>query len=218
MPPLKNYFLRNVALPAAWIGLTLLSLPQAGFAAEQPMSIPGHICEPLPVGELTDEQLKELVPDGSPGKVRVRWATESQDNVYGFNVMRADSDGGPFRKINRSVIPGEGTTNLPKSYCYLDNTAERGKTYWYYIEEVTLDGQRKAIEETKGKDGKGTRVTVRQVEAERQWLRERARQAANPTPAPIKSSNATSPTAVKITLNQPTTETTVTAAKVNPLE
>jgi hypothetical protein len=144
------------------------------------MSIPGHVCDPLPTGTLTDEDLKRLVPEGSAGKVRVRWATESQDNVFGFNVMRTEAEGGPYAKINRSVIPGEGTTNMPKSYCYLDTAVERGKTYWYYIEEVTLDGQRKAIDETKGKDGKGTKVKVRQVDEERKWIRDRALQATIP--------------------------------------
>jgi hypothetical protein len=166
------------------IGSGLLTLALISFAParpaapELPISIPGHYCDPLPVGELTDAQLRELVPDGSPGKVRIRWTIESQDNVFGFNVMRAESESGPFIKVNRSIIPGEGTTNMPKAYCYLDTQVERGKTYWYYVEEVTLDGQRTAIEGTKGPDGKGTKVTVRHVEAEREWLRNRARQLA----------------------------------------
>jgi hypothetical protein len=161
-------------------------------APELPTSIPGHFCDPLPVGELTDEQLLELVPDNSPGRVRVRWATESQENVFGFNVMRAETVGGPWVRVNRSVIPGEGTTNLPKSYCYLDTPVERGKTFWYYIEEVMLDGQRKEISETKGPDGQGTKVTVRTVEGERTWLRQRALEAAKPVAAdPVSTTTAT---------------------------
>jgi hypothetical protein len=207
---------------AAFLTLGLMLAPVTGWAAPQaPISIPGHVCDPLPVGELSDSELKTLVPDGSPGKVRVRWATESQDNVFGFNVMRTTTEGGPYAKINRSVIPGEGTTNLPMSYCYLDTTAERGKTYWYYIEEVTLDGQRKAIEETKGKDGKGTKVTVRQVEAERTWLKERALQLAKPadaaaTTAPATKAKAT-PAATPVVVT-PKPQSTSETKKVDPLE
>lgn len=126
-------------------------------------------CAELPTGGLTEEELKELVPDGSPGKVRIRWKTESQDENYGFNIMRADKEGGPYKKVNTSIIPGEGSTNIPKEYCFEDTTVERGKVYYYHIEAISTAGVKEIVEGTEG-----TRVKVKTVEEERAWLKAKA--------------------------------------------
>jgi len=126
-------------------------------------------CSPLPTGELTDAQLKELVPDGSPGRVFIRWRTETQENNYGFNIMRSTKKDGSYVRVNKAIIPGEGTTNIPKSYCYEDKGLPRGAIFYYYIESVSNNGAVEIVEGTQG-----TQVKVKSVAEEREWLRKKA--------------------------------------------
>lgn len=143
-------------------------------------------CEPLPKGDLTDAQLEALVPDGSPGRVRVSWTLESQENTNGFYIYRATNPDGPYDRVNRFIIPGGGTTNIPQSFCFLDTPLTRGATVYYYIEEVTNNGEKIIIEKTKG-----TKVVVKTVADERAWLRKRAKgEPTAPAPAATKPNKA----------------------------
>jgi hypothetical protein len=126
-------------------------------------------CETLPTGQLSDEELQKLVPDSSPGKVRIRWRVETQEENYGYNIFRADSADGDYAKINKGIIPGQGSTNIPTDYCYEDRSVERGKTYYYYIESVSTSGVREVVEGTRG-----TKVKVKTVDEERAWLKAKA--------------------------------------------
>ncbi|AXA36708.1 hypothetical protein BRCON_1931 [Candidatus Sumerlaea chitinivorans] len=150
-------------------------------------------CDPLPSGPLTDEDLKRLVPDDSPGQVRIRWRTESQEDNYGFNIYRAESPDGPYTKINKGIIPGAGTTNIPHDYCYVDRPLPRGKVFYYYIESVSNAGVSEILEGTKG-----TRVKVKTVEEEREWLRRKAL-GLDVATTPAQATTETSPTAAKAT-------------------
>jgi hypothetical protein len=130
-------------------------------------------CGDLPVGNLSDADLEKLAPEGSPGKVRIGWKTESQEETYGFNITRADRREGPYLPINKSIIPGEGTTNVPKAYCYEDTGVKRGETYYYQIEEITNSGVKTIVDGTEG-----TMVKVKTVQEERDWLKKKAADAA----------------------------------------
>ncbi len=145
-------------------------------------------CIELPHGELTDADLKRLVPDDAPGRVFIRWRTESQEDNYGFNILRATVADGDYRKINPAIIPGEGSTNIPKDYCFMDVGLPRGSVFFYYIESVSNSGVREVVEGTKN-----TRVKVKTVAEEREWLRKKARgeNTSPPKPAePVKAQPA----------------------------
>jgi len=129
-------------------------------------------CADLPVGRLSDAELQSLVPDSSPGRVRLSWQTESQEETYGFNVLRSAGAEGPYKRVNQRIIPGEGTTNVRKAYCYEDTGAERGKVYYYQIEEVTSTGERSIVKGTEK-----ARAVVKSVEEERAWLKKKALEA-----------------------------------------
>lgn len=122
-------------------------------------------CAPLPTPPIRREDLATLVPDDSPGRVIIRWRTETQEENLGFNIYRSENPDGPYERINRALIPGEGSTNIPKDYCFEDKPLPRGKVYYYYIETVSTAGVREILEGTKG-----TRVKVKTVEEEREWL------------------------------------------------
>lgn len=143
-------------------------------------------CAPLPKGDLSDEELQRMVPEGSPGKVRIRWKTESQEENYGFNIMRAEKVEGPYAKVNPAIIPGEGSTNIPKEYCFEDTTVQRGEVYFYFIESISTAGVKETVEGTKD-----TQVKVKTVGEERAWLKARA---TGQTPAPTAPAAETSGT------------------------
>ncbi len=74
--------------------------------------------------------------------VLVQWQTRSEQDNLGFNVERAEAEGGSYRRLNGELIGGAGTTSVPQSYGYLDETVVRGRTYWYRLEDVSLTGER----------------------------------------------------------------------------
>ncbi len=72
--------------------------------------------------------------------VIVEWTTETEVNVAGFNLYRGESPDGPFERINDRLIPGSPDPLLGGHYVYTDTEVEAGKTYFYKLEDVELDG------------------------------------------------------------------------------
>ncbi len=83
-----------------------------------------------------------------PGIVAIRWKTQEENEVYGFNVMRSTSPDGPFVKANPSIIRGAGASKAPHSYAFDDQGVEAGKTYYYFLEEVRFSGERRKLSAT----------------------------------------------------------------------
>jgi hypothetical protein len=74
--------------------------------------------------------------------VIVKWQTESELNNLGFDVYRSESLDGTFVKVNQTRIQGAGTDATPHSYKFIDESVEVGKTYYYYIEDISYSGVR----------------------------------------------------------------------------
>ncbi|MBX3728439.1 MAG: hypothetical protein KF858_04570 [Candidatus Sumerlaeia bacterium] len=79
-------------------------------------------------------------PVSMEGMLRILWRLQSQENVFGFNVYRSESADGPWERANANVIPGHDTTSTPEVYEFWDTGLEVGKTYHYYVDEVTYSG------------------------------------------------------------------------------
>lgn len=73
-------------------------------------------------------------------KVAVQWATEAEIDNAGFNLYRAESKDGIYTKINKQIIPADGSAIQGASYEYLDRDVQNGKTYWYKLEDIDLNG------------------------------------------------------------------------------
>ncbi len=73
---------------------------------------------------------------------RVKWKTASELNNFGYDVYRGESPEGPFERINPEVIEGAGTTDEPTAYVYVDRTIDPYKTYYYYVESISMNGDR----------------------------------------------------------------------------
>jgi hypothetical protein len=87
-------------------------------------------------------ELSQFGAEPSAEGVVLHWATASETNNLGWNVYRSLTEDGAYVKVNKNLIPGAGTSSEMKVYEYLDHTAAASSTYWYYLEQVNLDGTR----------------------------------------------------------------------------
>lgn len=72
--------------------------------------------------------------------VLVEWTTESEVETAGFNVYRSEGAEGPYVKINPELIPSSPDPILGGHYVYTDTDVVAGRTYYYKLEDVELDG------------------------------------------------------------------------------
>ena len=97
---------------------------------------PGYtIGAPLPV-QLSTFRADRL----ATGEIVIRWATESELNNAGFNILRSDSRDGQFTKLNNQLIAGQGTTSERTAYEFTDTSAKPNVVYYYQIQDVSFDG------------------------------------------------------------------------------
>lgn len=75
----------------------------------------------------------------------ISWGTASEHGSFGYDVFRGTSEDGPFSPVNPEVIPAAGTTDIPQRYEFIDDSIEPDTEYWYYIESISLTGERKRI-------------------------------------------------------------------------
>ena len=81
----------------------------------------------------------------TPGGVVLTWATASELDNAGFNILRREGREGVFRVVTPALIPGAGTTGERNTYTFTDNTARAGVLYFYQIEEVSFDGTHQVL-------------------------------------------------------------------------
>jgi hypothetical protein len=69
--------------------------------------------------------------------IRVDWATASEQDNKGFDVMRS-VDGVNFTNIG--WVDGHGTTSVQNNYSYDDKNVQPNVTYYYRLNQVNVDG------------------------------------------------------------------------------
>jgi len=74
----------------------------------------------------------------------LKWTITNGNEVHGFQIFRATSETGPYLILNPAPV---AAVKQAASYTYQwrDNAAERGKTYWYYIGMIKLDGSKQQL-------------------------------------------------------------------------
>lgn len=73
----------------------------------------------------------------------VTWSTASESDNFGFDVYRAERRDGPYERITARPLEGGGTTDLPRDYRFVDEQVEPGVEYFYYVESISLSGERR---------------------------------------------------------------------------
>jgi hypothetical protein len=89
------------------------------------------VCNPTPV------KLVNFRASSTAKGIQINWQSAQEIDLVGFNLLRAETLDRPQVKINPQLIPGINPGQLPgNDYQYLDETAETGKEYYYWIEWV----------------------------------------------------------------------------------
>jgi hypothetical protein len=71
-----------------------------------------------------------------------RWSTASEQDNFGFDVYRGNTEKGEFTKLTKEPILGAGTSDETHKYEYRDDTIDPCREYWYYVEGITTSGAR----------------------------------------------------------------------------
>ena len=79
------------------------------------------------------------------GTVVITWTTASELNNAGFFIKRSQQRDGQFVVVTPTMVPGAGTTSEKQFYTYTDTTAQPNLVYYYQIEDVSFDGQRRML-------------------------------------------------------------------------
>lgn len=67
----------------------------------------------------------------TPHSVTLSWAASTSSNVVGYNVYRGTTSGGPYTKINSSLV---------SALNYTDSSVQGGTTYYYVVTAVDNTG------------------------------------------------------------------------------
>lgn len=91
-------------------------------------------------GNATPVSLSDFAVSQREGKVMVEWQTGVELNHAGFNVLRATSPNGDFKKINASLVGAKDAAVSGATYRFEDRPGYG--TYWYKLEAVATDGSK----------------------------------------------------------------------------
>ena len=74
------------------------------------------------------------------GLIILDWKTGSELANAGFNVYRSTSLDGEYTKLNSELIPATANAFEDASYSYTDKDVQSGLTYYYKLEDLSIEG------------------------------------------------------------------------------
>jgi hypothetical protein len=82
-----------------------------------------------------------------PGKgPLLKWTVANEELIHGYQIFRGPDEAGPFLLLTKDMLARKSTPTNPNAvYKWRDNSAEAGKTYWYYIGMVYNDGRKQQL-------------------------------------------------------------------------
>ena len=90
------------------------------------------------------EGLPRLFPDLLRTELTIRWTTENEIDVAGYNLYRAASADGTYVKINSGPLPPSTDPFISSEHVFIDDlNIVRGRTYYYMLETVDRTGDSK---------------------------------------------------------------------------
>jgi|GEM_PF-1286258 len=84
----------------------------------------------------------EAIP--GPDHIVLKWTTESEKDNLGFHLLRRTDCEDHFVRLNQELIPsaGEGSSEYPLQYRFMDRSVENGIRYEYRLESINYQGKR----------------------------------------------------------------------------
>lgn len=74
----------------------------------------------------------------------IRWTTENEIDVLGYNLYRADTPDGEFVQVNDVLIKPALDPLVSSEHVYEDEGMVRGRTYYYILETIDRNGNIKS--------------------------------------------------------------------------
>lgn len=104
-----------------------------------------------------------VMPDGA---VQLHWETVSELSNQGFNLWRNTLPDGPVDQINEALIPSQAPGSAQGfAYTWEDSDVVSGQTYYYWLEDIDLNGTTTLHGPVSVTAGTPTAVTVSQLSA-----------------------------------------------------
>ncbi len=102
----------------------------------------GEACHNCICVEEEPSAITLTVLEAIPGNrtVTLEWETADEEDHMGFNVYRAESEGGTHTQINTALIPAEGLFSRGATYRFVDDGLRNRKIYYYKLEEIDDHG------------------------------------------------------------------------------
>lgn len=123
--------------------------PAATEAAPAPATPPAAPAETVvarpPEGDCGDQSA--IAPEERLANTP-KWSLASEQDNFGFDVFRGDTEEGEFIKLNENPILGAGTTDETQKYQFRDDTIDPCREYWYYVDSISTDGVREKMTPT----------------------------------------------------------------------
>jgi hypothetical protein len=116
--------------------------PTASAAKAADAPVAAAPAKEVPEGECGDQS---KVPADQRIANTARWTTASEQDSFGFDVFRGDTEKGEFKKLTEKPVLGAGTSDETHKYEYRDDSIDPCKDYWYYIEEISNKGTHEKI-------------------------------------------------------------------------
>lgn len=82
------------------------------------------------------------------------WKVAEEAKVYGYIVYRSDHRDGPFQRLNRQIVrvkDAERDDAGQSRYRYVDAQVESGKTYYYFIDAISVQGRKQRLSGVKSR-------------------------------------------------------------------
>ena len=73
-------------------------------------------------------------------EIILEWTTASEMDVVGYNVLRGETQEGPFIQINPRPIPPSDDPLVGGEYIFEDGDVQVGQTYYYILEDIESSG------------------------------------------------------------------------------
>ena len=121
----------------------IVMAPETSVREIDMSQLPAALPVPPVVDRSVDASPAEPAPlnaeEGAPA-VTLRWKARAEKNVYGYLVYRSDRREGPFIRISAIVPVAGGEPESVHAYTYRDENVAPGKTYYYYLDLLTVEG------------------------------------------------------------------------------
>jgi hypothetical protein len=88
----------------------------------------------------TAVEVMDFAARGSSEGVRVSWQTGQESDNRGFDVLRSESENGPYVKLNAAMILSASLSGEGQSYVFSDAAAAQGAIYYYKLSDVDIYG------------------------------------------------------------------------------